>query len=343
MRHNLPVQPPLAAEAADLRPAQAPTSWAAAPSTSAADDWGTDADAGGWGVADAAGGWGGAGDSGEADWGSAPSEPAPALSGKGMFGGIMEASMPSGTAEQLSVAGGGARSAAPQFTCRKVVAYDDPLCVGGGGRKGSDKDAKIQAMYAKYLASELAEDSTGLPPQLGTGPAPDEDSDEERDLAQVPVLGEGMFDKAIKASPQQVMRYAFEGAPVLPKGYKVSSPPKCPHCGGPRVFEVQLMPALLQALDVDAAATVSSAVPADLVGDVVVGEATAGGGAAAESAAGDSDSEPDEPKASATSRPGQFSVVGGGMDWGSVLVFSCEASCGEQGEEWVAVIPASAI
>ena len=322
--------------AAPAATAASGASWASAP---VADDaWGGAEDAGGWGDA-------GGGEWGEAE--AAPQQPPPAAvpAGKGLFGGIMEASQAVSATGGVSGSGDASlRAAAPQFRCRKLVAYDDPLQDPPSRSGGSDD--RIKALYEKYLASDLAqEDASKLPAQLSSSGGGDSDDDDDEGAetggktAKAP--GVGMFHRALAASPQQVMRYAFEGGAVLPKGCLLDPPPACGGCGGPRVFELQLMPALLQALDVDAGATVSGAVPGGLLGDVVVGGGEGGGGAAAhEDAASDKDDT--EGQVGGGAMP-QLAVLGGGMDWGSVLVYSCAASCGKQGEEFVQILPAHAV
>jgi len=327
-------------------------SWADTTATGE-DTWGTGDDAGGWGASADAGAWA-AGDRGGwgAEAGDAPAEPPPSAT-KGMFGGIMEATQAAARMHSTSsiATQAAARAAEPQFPCRKLVAYDDPL--DSAAADGSNQDAKIKALYEKYLASELGqEDAAALPSSLGAGGVDSDDEEgaggSERDAGP----GAGMFHKALKASPQQIMRYAFEGGPVLPKGYVLEAPPPCAGCGGPRTFEVQLMPALLEALDVDASATVSGVLPGGLLGDVVVGEAEGGGATAAAAAATDEvdtdaedsgSDENDTKPGTAAGALSHFAVVGGGMDWGSVLVYSCVASCGTTADELVRVLPASAV
>jgi pre-rRNA-processing protein TSR4 len=65
-----------------------------------------------------------------------------------------------------------------------------------------------------------------------------------------------MFQTRVSYAPEQCLRYCFrEGAVPLcpsPEGIpKASSIPPCSRCGGPRIFEFQVMPQLLNYLDID--------------------------------------------------------------------------------------------
>eukprot|EP00850_Spirogloea_muscicola_P011246 SM000069S20683 [mRNA] locus=s69:112422:115512:- [translate_table: standard] len=57
------------------------------------------------------------------------------------------------------------------------------------------------------------------------------------------------FKKRLDRSPEQCLRYAFQGEPVWPGAQAVPPPPPCPLCGAPRVFELQLMPPLVYFLE----------------------------------------------------------------------------------------------
>lgn len=64
------------------------------------------------------------------------------------------------------------------------------------------------------------------------------------------------FAARIAAAPSQILRYCFEegASPLCPSADGVPSPdsiPPCPHCQGPRRFEFQIMPQILNILGVD--------------------------------------------------------------------------------------------
>ncbi|XP_061630942.1 programmed cell death protein 2-like isoform X1 [Phyllopteryx taeniolatus] len=53
------------------------------------------------------------------------------------------------------------------------------------------------------------------------------------------------FRKRISACPRQILRYCRGGRPLLMSAHETPPPPPCEACGGPRTFELQLMPALV--------------------------------------------------------------------------------------------------
>nr|XP_055047776.1 programmed cell death protein 2-like [Misgurnus anguillicaudatus] len=59
------------------------------------------------------------------------------------------------------------------------------------------------------------------------------------------------FMKKISLCPEQVLRYSWNGSPLFimdPPSNMNQMVPCCDHCGGPRIFEFQLMPALVSLL-----------------------------------------------------------------------------------------------
>jgi len=63
-----------------------------------------------------------------------------------------------------------------------------------------------------------------------------------------------LFRRRLEQNPEQVLRYQRGGVPLWAD--RVNTPQeeditKCPLCGGPRIFEFQIMPHLLSYLDVD--------------------------------------------------------------------------------------------
>ncbi len=62
------------------------------------------------------------------------------------------------------------------------------------------------------------------------------------------------FKKRIAYQPDQILRYDRSGEPLWVSNectMKTSDVPSCPHCDGPRVFEFQIMPQLLNDLGND--------------------------------------------------------------------------------------------
>ncbi|KAL4158037.1 hypothetical protein PRNP1_003817 [Phytophthora ramorum] len=116
------------------------------------------------------------------------------------------------------------------------------------------------------------------------------------------------FQKRISRCPLQCLRYDYGGEPlwpvVTPQSRKI---PPCPGCGEGRSFEMQLTPTINYFLKVDEYAAADSKNPL-----------------------GSTESTADPPKAV---------VPPGGMDWLSLLVYSCSASCNRSHEEFVHVVP----
>lgn len=139
-----------------------------------------------------------------------------------------------------------------------------------------------------------------------TGSAQPQDVDEERYEAAPPEVRRLLdFQERVKRCPTQVLRYAWATSPLW---YSSMSPkfstltkrtalPKC-RCGQPREFELQLMPHALAVLPVE-----------DFAAD----------------AAEAKDAESKERQ------------LGCGMDWGTVILYSCAASCGESNTEFAVV------
>ncbi|DAZ93670.1 TPA: hypothetical protein N0F65_008178 [Lagenidium giganteum] len=114
------------------------------------------------------------------------------------------------------------------------------------------------------------------------------------------------FQKRINRCPLQCLRYNYGGEPLWPvpppRNLKI---PRCP-CGDERSFELQLTPTLNYFLKVDDFAVQPAASAAS-------GNATS-----------------TTPK-----------VIQGGMDWLSVIVYSCASSCSLSKEEYVHIVPSS--
>eukprot|EP00644_Phytophthora_capsici_P013581 jgi/Phyca11/8998/fgenesh1_pm.PHYCAscaffold_33_\ len=117
------------------------------------------------------------------------------------------------------------------------------------------------------------------------------------------------FQKRINRCPLQCLRYDYGGEPlwpvVIPQNLKI---PPCPGCGAERSFEMQLTPTINYFLKVDEYAA----------GDNFSQKPLNTGNAS-----------PDAPK----------TVPPGGMDWLSLIVYSCSASCPQYHEEFIYVVP----
>lgn len=176
------------------------------------------------------------------------------------------------------------------------------------------------------------------------------------------------YQERILRAPTQCVRYAYGGKPLWPSTKEIPSVPDCPGCGGTRVFEMQLMSPILHVLDVDnhpsasehsdfglnpCSEVVASAASTNRGGSTTRGSkdtpVTNGSSAARtmpknaktakkrskkrkqarKQANAKSQALPSEP----ISQPKTRRIDGGGMDFATVLIYSCENSCTQNGEE----------
>ncbi|CAH0485225.1 unnamed protein product [Peronospora farinosa] len=120
------------------------------------------------------------------------------------------------------------------------------------------------------------------------------------------------FQKRISRCPLQCLRYDYGGEPlwpvVVPKDLKV---PHCPGCGQERTFEMQLTPTINYFLKVDEYAVADTLLMKN--------------------------------KSTIATSDGICKIVGpaGGMDWLSLIVYSCSTSCAQSHEEFIYVVPSS--
>jgi pre-rRNA-processing protein TSR4 len=141
----------------------------------------------------------------------------------------------------------------------------------------ADSDEKIRNMLARYMAEEDDEDILaalrgteigGSGGGSGKKVAAEEDerlSDEDRILRG--------FQDRLRRLPRQVVRYARGGTPLwsIPdKSKKSGKPfwnvPDCEFCGQTKKFEFQVLPSILETLDVDRVAGINNTEPAKNMG-----------------------------------------------------------------------------
>lgn len=214
-------------------------------------------------------------------------------------------------------------------TCHESDGDDDDDAIGTAGAS----DDKIQKMLSRYLKDEEDQDivqalggaaSSSIPSAKtgssgGGGEKYERLPPEERAFLA--------FTDRIKRSPEQVLRYAYGGVPMwsvpthdnsrqrMQKGRKQKgeSPP-FPHvkpcsCGRERIFEFEVLPSVLFALNVDIHA---KAYPqsSSQGSSIYSAEFSQDGGM-------------------------EQKMNGGGMDWGALAVYSCPDCCDESREEFV--------
>lgn len=121
----------------------------------------------------------------------------------------------------------------------------------------------------------------------------------------------GTFNPVTASAPAGAASAAKRGV------YDPARVPKCERCAGPRVFEMQLVPGLLNLLRVEQVA--------------MPGAETA----AAKGQAGEDERKRELEALLSAKRKAEDKT---GMEWGTVDMFSCEAGCGgDWAEEWVGV------
>lgn len=151
-------------------------------------------------------------------------------------------------------------------------------------------DEKIRNMLARYMAEE--EDEYILAALRGTNIGGGAGEEDERLSAPERILLG--FQDRLRRAPRQVVRYARGGVPLWSIVSEKKGKPLWTvppcACGAKPSFEFQLLPSLLHVLEVDRYA----------------GSKASGGSAAI----GD--------------------MLSNGMNWGSVAVFTCPDSCGEE-------------
>eukprot|EP00741_Cyanophora_paradoxa_P000229 tig00000402_g222.t1 len=160
--------------------------------------------------------------------------------------------------------------------------------------------AHARELYEEYRRREAAGDEgPGTPTGAEGGGGGDPEGYERAEGEQRAML---RFQKRMGRSPEQALRYLSGTAAPLWASGPVPPPeavPACERCGGPRRAELQLVPPLL--LHLNALASALEPPPA---------------------AASSSSSSPE-------GSPNPTALLEDGMDWGTVTVFSCAASCGD--------------
>lgn len=156
---------------------------------------------------------------------------------------------------------------ADAWPCLALEIYDEPPAESKTG-------AHEQELLDRYLKSGLADEDAGaagmedslagevleglrseaakLRAEVG-GAAEDMDDTEDDDAADAQAEWLQTFQRRVERSPAQVVRYSWGGLPlwVAPPPKELANgvwPPPCARCGGPRCFEVQLLPTLLSQL-----------------------------------------------------------------------------------------------
>ena len=121
----------------------------------------------------------------------------------------------------------------------------------------SESDEKIRNMLARYMAEEQDEDILAALGGGNTTGSGNGTAEEDERLSEEDRILRGFQDRQRRA-PRQVIRYANGGKPFwsIPyqnrkSGKALWSVPNCSYCGEERKFEMQVLPSILDALEVD--------------------------------------------------------------------------------------------
>ena len=121
----------------------------------------------------------------------------------------------------------------------------------------------------------------------------------------LPFANDGVFNKLFPVPagpPLSVTKADFMVVPAQKRTYVPSAIPACPHCGGPRVFQCQLMPNLINVLRASAKASEGQKKMSDEERRQQVLKELKGEGL-----------------------EGRI-----GMEWGTCMVFSCQKDCSDE-------------
>ncbi|KAJ3076192.1 programmed cell death protein [Podochytrium sp. JEL0797] len=185
------------------------------------------------------------------------------------------------------------RSEGPHFP-GYALEFFDPVEVAG--TKKRDDMAHEMQLLAQYQKAESVDISALLErgaESSGAGVAGWEGEVYEKAQVKGATKAFKKFQKEVAKYPEQCVRYGFTSDPLLYNEKPFSQPPPCPHCTHPRVFEMQLMPALLTFLPTEQYALKDSK----------------------------------STKPSKNAKPSLADLSAKGVDFGTILVFTCSKNC----------------
>ncbi|THH03539.1 hypothetical protein EW146_g10416, partial [Bondarzewia mesenterica] len=170
---------------------------------------------------------------------------------------------------------------------------------GGGGKEGDawmsekyENSMDIDQVFERFNERVLVEPTQCVRYDLGGTPLPFSTDTVFNKLFPLP---------ADESAAIIVTKADFKVQPAVHRTYVTASVPSCPHCGAKRVFECQLMPNLINVLR-DADGSVEEKKMDDVERRKEVERLLKGGA----------------------------SRIGRGMEWGTIMVFSCEKNCCEK-------------
>jgi pre-rRNA-processing protein TSR4 len=105
---------------------------------------------------------------------------------------------------------------------------------------------KFQSFYVETFDEPDAEIDPAVRYEIAPPADSGSDDDEEPPVKVDPILVE--YNERISRCPDQIVRYARGGEPLLQEAVEFTVPP-CPSCGEPRIFEFELIPTIIYLLD----------------------------------------------------------------------------------------------
>ena len=205
----------------------------------------------------------------------------------------------------------------------EVTVFDEPY------DGGAPDVAAAQALQQKYESEHGSVTDAGAAAASGKGRGSSDAPDDVYEKLPPQEKYLLRFQRRIAREAAQCIRYAWEGRPLWcappPPDFEV---PPCP-CGRQRLFELQVLPTLVNHLRLAKAGGVAVAgVPPPAPPSAPRTAAAAGAGAAAAGAA-------DSAVAAGAGELNELTLLS--LDWETVAVFSCPASCRDSSEEYVFV------
>merc|ERR1719494_163700 len=140
------------------------------------------------------------------------------------------------------------------------------------------------------------------------------------------------FKKRVGRCPQQVLRYRWQGEPLLssnktPLSTSFKSVPVCQICNSPRVFELQLLSSIIPKLNVEHNQTITEASPEQSLDNQKMSSSQCLGNC-------DENGTPQDIDVSSRQRTESgrfcFETERDRLDFGAVYIFSCSQSCWEE-------------
>ena len=124
-----------------------------------------------------------------------------------------------------------------------------------GSGNSAAEDAEVRELLSRYEAQKVADEAEEEKASKKSGGKKGKETVDSgfEDVYEHSTGDRAFrrFQRRLQRAPEQVMRWCYGGKPLQlcdATPLEALCIPRCPHCGAPRVFEAQLMPALLDKL-----------------------------------------------------------------------------------------------